>query len=72
MGTNVGAKKRAGIVLIVIGIILLVIALAPGVAGVSSAGFSAGRIGGLAVGVVVALAGLVLTRKKGHRTEPPA
>jgi hypothetical protein len=72
MATNVGAKKRAGIVLIIVGIILLAVALVPSVVRVSSDGFSPARVMGLVTGGLIVLVGFVLSRRKGHMSEPPA
>jgi hypothetical protein len=72
MATSVGAKKRAGIVLIILGIILLGVALVPSVARVPSDGFGPARVTGVVTGALIVLVGFVLSRKKGHASEPPA
>jgi hypothetical protein len=72
MTTNVGAKKRSGVVLIVVGVLLLVVAGLPDVAGISADGFGLDRMILLGVATLVVLTGVRLTRKKGHYTEPPS
>lgn len=70
MATNVGAKKRAGIVLIILGVFFFVVALVPNAVGIASDGFSAARWVLLAFGLLVVLVGAMLTRKKGHTRSP--
>jgi hypothetical protein len=71
MTTDVGAKKRAGIVLIILSILLLVLVLLPSNTGGAGGGFGPLRLLGLAFGLLIAFLGFALTRKKGHTAEPP-
>lgn len=72
MATNVGAKKRAGIVLVIIGIVILILALMPVVTGNAGGAFGSARAGAIVAGAVTALVGFVLSGKKGHKVDPPA
>lgn len=57
--------KTAGIVLLVVGVVVLLLFLLADVLGFGSPGFGLQQIGGTIVGAIVAVVGLVLTRKKG-------
>jgi hypothetical protein len=58
----VDSKKIAGIVLLVVGVVVLVLALAADMIGIGgSAGFGPYQIAGAVVGAIAAVAGLVLT-----------
>lgn len=71
MATNVGAKKRAGIVLIILGVILLAATLLPSAGGEAPDRFGPAKVTGIVTAAVIVLVGVVLTRKKGHTSEPP-
>ena len=72
MATDVGAKKRSGIVLVVIGIVIILVPLLPGSAGTAENSLTLPRITTIVAGALVLLVGALLTRKKGHSGEPPA
>ncbi len=56
-----GSKKLAGIVLLVVGLVVLILALAADVFGIGgSPGFGRYQIVGAVVGAIVAVVGLVL------------
>jgi len=60
-----GAKKIAGIVLIVVGIVVLLLSLLADPVGIGgSPGFGRDQILGTVVGAVVTVVGLVLTLRK--------
>jgi hypothetical protein len=62
--TPMGGKK-AGIVLLVVGIVVLLLSLLADPIGIGGwPGFGYYQIGGAIVGAIVAVVGLVLTRKK--------
>lgn len=71
MAANVGAKKRAGIVLIILGVVLLVVSILPGGGAGTPEGFGPARVTGIVTAAVIVLIGVVLTRKKGHTSDPP-
>ena len=71
MSTDVGAKKRAGIVLILTGVVLLVVAVVPGTGAFTAAGIGPGRITVLVLALLAVLFGAALTRRKGHTATPP-
>ncbi len=55
------SRKLAGIVLIVVGLVVLILALAADVFGIGGApGFGRYQIAGAVVGVIVAVVGLIL------------
>ena len=57
-----GSKRMAGIVLLVVGLVILVLALAADMVGVGGfSGFGRYQIAGAVVGAIAAVAGLVLT-----------
>ena len=57
-----GSKKLAGIVLLVVGLVVLILALAADVFGIGGfSGFGRFQIVGAVVGAIMAVAGLVLT-----------
>ena len=71
MAVNVTAKKRAGIVLIIVGVILLGTGLIPDTSDITSRGFGVADVTGIVVGLAVIVVGFLMTRKKGHLSEPP-
>ena len=70
METNVGAKKRAGIVLILLGVILIVVPLVPSTTGASTDGVNIAKVVAMVAGGLIVLVGSALARKKGHRSDP--
>lgn len=70
MSTDVGAKKRAGIVLLILGIILVLLAVFGG--GPERGDVTGVRAIIITLGVLVAVTGGIMTRKKGHISEPPS
>ena len=71
MAINVGANKRAGIVLIIVGIFVLGVALLPKAAGLPREEYGWGTVIGVGAGILIAVFGVLLTRKKGNVSEPP-
>ena len=59
-----GAKKIIAIVLLVVGIGLLVLSVAADPLGIGTPGFGRDQILGTVAGVIVAIVGLVLARRK--------
>jgi hypothetical protein len=59
--TKMDSKKIAGIVLLVVGVVVLILALTADMIGIGGfSGFGRSQIAGAVVGVIVAVAGLVL------------
>lgn len=71
MSTDVGAKKRAGIVVVLGGLALLIIALVPGTGVFPGTGIGAGRITAFILAAIAVAFGIALTRKQGHTAPPP-
>lgn len=69
MATNVGAKKRAGIALIVVGLILIATPFLGG--GEPGDRVNAAKALTVVAGGLAVLGGAAMTRKKGHHSEPP-
>jgi hypothetical protein len=62
---QMGSKKTAGIVLLVVGIVVLLLSLAADPIGIGSyPGFGYYQIVGAIVGAIVAIVGLILTLKR--------